>query len=150
SITVGTFVAFMAYQMRFMPPLQALMGLYANLATVRVSLRRVAEILDEPIEVREPADATPLPAVRGEIAFEDVTVSFGRGAPVLEHLTFAIRAGETVAIVGPSGSGKSTIADLVLRLIDPDGGCVRIDGRDVRTVALGDLRSRVALVEQEP
>ena len=150
SITVGTFVAFMAYQVRFMPPLQALMGMYANLATVRVSLRRVSEILDEPVEVDDPADAPPLPAVAGDITFDNVTVSFGRGGPVLQHVSFDVRAGETVAIVGPSGSGKSTIADLLLRLIDPDEGCVRIDGRDVRTVALADLRSRVALVEQEP
>jgi len=150
AMTVGTFVAFMAYQMRFMPPVQALMGMYANLATVRVSLRRVAEILDEPIEIVDPVGAAPLPSVRGDIEFDDVTVSFGRGAPVLEHVSFALRAGDTVAIVGPSGSGKSTIADLLLRVIDPDGGSVRIDGRDVRGVPLADLRSRMALVEQEP
>src|SRR5206468_1472713 len=104
--TVGTFVAFMACQMRVMPPLQALMGMYANLATVRVSLRRVSEILDEPVEVIEPANAVALPALRGEIAFDDVTLSFGRGAPVLEHVSFTAWAGEVVAIVGPSGSGK--------------------------------------------
>src|SRR5581483_11567988 len=150
SITVGTFVAFVAYQMRCMPPLQALMGMYASLATVRVSLRRVAEVLDEPIEVVEAADAVRVPAVRGDVAFEEVTVSFDRGAPVLDRLSLAVRAGETVAIVGPSGSGKSTIADLLLRLIDPNAGTVRIDGQDVRRIALADLRSRVALVEQEP
>jgi len=150
SITVGTFVAFMAYQMRFLPPLQALMGMYANLATVRVSLRRVAQILDEPIDVIEAADAIDLPSVRGDVEFDEVTVSFGRGGPVLERFSFAVRAGETLAIVGPSGSGKSTIADLLLRLIDPDTGVVRLDGHDLRTLRLADLRRRVALVEQEP
>jgi ATP-binding cassette subfamily B protein len=150
SLSVGTFVAFMAYQMRFMPPLQALMGMYANLATVRVSLRRVAEILDEPIEVVEREDARPLTSARGAIAFDDVTVSYGRGAPVVEHLSFEVGAGETVALVGPSGSGKSTIADALLRFIDPDAGAVRLDGLDVRDLRLADLRSRVALVEQEP
>jgi ATP-binding cassette subfamily B protein len=150
SITVGTFVAFMAYQMRFLPPLQALMGMYANLATVRVSLRRVSEILDQPVEIQQADAAVPLPAVRGDISFEEVTVSFDRGAPVLEHLSFSIRAGEVVAIVGPSGSGKSTIADLVLRLLDPDVGVVRLDGHDLKTVRLDDLRQRVALVDQEP
>jgi ATP-binding cassette subfamily B protein len=150
SITVGTFVAFMAYQMRVLPPLQALMGMYANLATVRVSLRRVSEILDEPVEVVERADAMALPVVRGDIEFDDVTLSFGRGAAVLEHFSFAARAGEVVAIIGPSGSGKSTIADLLLRLLDPDSGDIRIDGASVRGFKLEDLRRRIALVDQEP
>jgi len=149
-ITVGTFVAFMALQMRVMPPLQALMGMYANLATVRVSLRRVSEILDEPIEVREREDAAPVTTVAGRLEFEDVSVTFNRGAPVLEDVSFVVRPGEVLAIVGPSGSGKSTIADLALRLIDPDGGRIRIDGHDVREWRLGDLRRSVALVEQEP
>jgi ATP-binding cassette subfamily B protein len=150
SMTVGTFVAFTAYQMRFLPPLQALMGLYANLATVRVSLRRVSEILDEPVEVNDQDGAIALPTVRGDIEFDDVTLSFGRGAPVLEHLSFVARAGEVVAIVGPSGSGKSTIADLLLRLLDPDSGEIRLDGGRLRAVKLEDLRRHVALVDQEP
>jgi ATP-binding cassette subfamily B protein len=150
SLTLGTFVAYMACQMRFLPPLQALMGLYANLATARVSLRRVAEILDVPVEVEEPAAPLALPAVAGEIAFEDVTLSFDRGAPVLERLSFQVRRAEVVAIVGASGSGKSTIADLLLRLVDPDSGVVRLDGHDLRTLRLEDLRRRVALVDQQP
>jgi ATP-binding cassette subfamily B protein len=150
SLTVGTFIAFMAYQMQFLPPLQALMGMYANLATVRVSLHRVAQILDEPIEVREAPSPRPLPVVRGDVEFDDVTFSFDRGAPVLENCSFSVRAGATLAIVGPSGSGKSTIADLLLRLLDPDRGVIRIDGQDLRTLRLEDLRRRVALVDQEP
>ncbi len=149
-ITVGTLIAFMAYQMRVMPPLQALMGMYANLATVRVSLRRVSQILDEPIEVEENPEAIALPSVRGEIEFDAVTVSFDRGGPVLEDVSFIVHPGEVVALVGPSGSGKSTLADLLLRLLDPDAGQIRIDGRDVRTVRLLDLRRRIALVDQEP
>jgi ATP-binding cassette subfamily B protein len=149
-ITVGTFVAFSAYQMRFLPPLQALMGMYANLATVRVSLRRVSQILDEPVEVQETPDPVALPMVKGDVAFEDVTVSFNRGEPALERLSFRVRAGEVLAIIGRSGSGKSTIADLLLRLLDPDAGVVRVDGHDLRTVRLDDLRRHVALVDQEP
>ncbi len=149
-ITVGTFIAFMAYQMRVLPPLQALMGMYANLATVRVSLGRVSQILDEPIEVEEHPEAIALPSVRGEIELDAVTVSFDRGGPVLEDVSFIVHPGEIVALVGPSGSGKSTVADLLLRLLDPDAGQIRIDGRDVRTVRLLDLRRRIALVDQEP
>ena len=150
TLTLGTFVAYMACQMRFLPPLQALMGLYANLATVRVSLRRVSEIFDVPVEIQEPSTPVVLAAVRGDIAFENVTLSFDRGAPVLEDLSLAVHAGEVLAIVGPSGSGKSTIADLVLRLLDPDTGIVRLDGHDLRTLSLKDLRRQVALVDQQP
>jgi ATP-binding cassette, subfamily B, bacterial len=150
SLTVGTFIAFMAYQMRFLPPLQALMGMYANLVAVRVSLHRVAQILDEPIEVKEAPSAQPLAVVRGDVEFDDVTLSFDRGVSVLENCSFSVRAGEILAIVGPSGSGKSTIADLLLRLLDPDRGVIRIDGHDLPTLRLEDLRRRVALVDQEP
>jgi ATP-binding cassette subfamily B protein len=150
SMTVGTFVAFMAYQMRLLPPLQALMGMYANLATVRVSIRRVSQILDEPIEVNEPAGAAPLGPVAGEILFDNVSLTFDRRAPVLERLSFAARPGEVVAIVGPSGSGKSTVADLLLRLMDPDEGAITVDGRNLKSIPLDDLRRAVALVDQEP
>ena len=150
AITVGTFIAFMAYQMRLMSPIQGLMGLYANLATVRVSLRRVCEILDASPDVQEQPDALPLTEVQGHVVFEDVTLSFDRGGPVLERLSFTIQPGEVLAIVGPSGSGKSTVTDLLLRLLDPDSGVIRLDGRDLRTLRLEDLRRAVALVDQEP
>jgi ATP-binding cassette subfamily B protein len=150
TLTLGTFVAYMTCQMRFAPPLQALMGLYANLATARVSLRRVSEILDVPIEIEQPAAAVRLPAVRGDIAFENVSLSFDRGTPVLDQLSFTVGAGEVLAIVGASGSGKSTIADLLLRLLDPDSGVVLLDGHDLRRVDLTDLRRHVALVDQQP
>ena len=150
TLTLGTLVAFMAYQLRLFGPVQALMGLYASLATVRVSLGRVHEILDVEPEVVELPSATALPAVRGELELDDVTLSFDRGSPVLEHVTLKAPAGACLAIVGPSGGGKSTIADLVLRFLDPDAGTVRLDGQDLRALRLRDLRAQVALVEQEP
>ena len=122
AITVGTFIAFMAYQMRLMSPIQGLMGLYANLATVRVSLRRVCDILDATPDVQEQPNALPMTEARGHVVFDDVTLSFDRGGPVLEHLSFTVQPGEVLAIVGPSGSGKSTVTDLLLRLLDPDSG----------------------------
>ena len=150
TLTLGTLVAFMAYQLRLFGPVQALMGLYASLATVRVSLGRVHEILDVEPEVVELPSATALPAVRGDLELDDVTLSFDRGAAVLEHVTLKAPAGGCLAIVGPSGGGKSTVADLALRFLDPDAGTVRLDGHDLRTLRLRDLRAQVALVEQEP
>jgi ATP-binding cassette subfamily B protein len=149
-LTIGTFVAFMAYQVRLLSPIQGLMGLYASLATVRVSLGRVYEILDAAPEVTEPSNAEALIEVRGDVAFEDVTLAFDRGRPILDRLSFCAPSGKVLAIVGPSGSGKSTVADLLVRLLDPDSGIVRLDGRDLRTLRLDDLRRHVAVVDQQP
>jgi ATP-binding cassette, subfamily B, bacterial len=150
TLTLGTFVAFIAYQMRLLSPIQGLMGLYTGLATARVSLRRVHQILDAPIEVREAPDAIDLPIVRGDIAFQNVSLSFDRGAPALDRVSFEVRSGETLALVGPSGSGKSTIADLVVRLLDPQEGRVMLDGHDLRGIRLRDVRAHVSRVDQEP
>ena len=111
--TVGTFVAFMAYQMRVMPPMQALMGMYANLATVRVSLRRVSEILDEPVEVRRRRDADGAAGVAVTIEFDGVTVVVqARRAGARAACRSRSRRVKCWRSSVPSGSGKSTIADL--------------------------------------
>ena len=150
TLTVGTLVAFMAFQLRLLGPIQALMGLYTSLATVRVSLGRVHEILDVAPEVVEVATPVSLSTARGELALDDVSFSFERGTPVLEHVSLRVAPGECLGIVGPSGSGKSTIADLVLRLLDPQAGTITLDGHDLRTLKLADLRARVALVGGVP
>ncbi|HMF95369.1 MAG TPA: ABC transporter ATP-binding protein [Vicinamibacterales bacterium] len=149
SLTLGTFVAFIAYQMRVLQPVQALMGLYSNLATVQVSLARVHALLDAVPDVVERAAAVPLPRVEGAIAFDGVSVDLGRGQ-ILRSVSFSVAPGEQLALVGPSGSGKSTIADLLLRFLDPDEGTITVDGHDVRDVALDDLRRHMVLVDQAP
>ncbi|HKP27987.1 MAG TPA: ABC transporter ATP-binding protein [Gemmatimonadales bacterium] len=150
TLTLGTFVAFTAYQMRLLAPVQAMMGLYAGLASARVSLRRVLEILDIPIEVREAEAARPLSCASGEVTFERVRFTFDRGAPVLDNLSFTLKPGERVALVGPSGSGKSTIGDLLVRLLDPAEGRILLDGHDLRELRLADVRRHVVRVDQEP
>jgi ATP-binding cassette, subfamily B, bacterial len=124
--------------------------LYGSLAVAKVSWRRVAEILDTPVEVVERANPIALPTVRGEVEFKRVTLTYGRGGSVIEEISFRVAPGETLAIVGASGSGKSTIADVLLRLLDPDSGTVRLDGHDLKDVKLSDLRKHVQVVEQEP
>ncbi|WP_428276329.1 ABC transporter ATP-binding protein [Candidatus Palauibacter sp.] len=148
--TLGTFVAFMAYQMRLLFPVQALMGLYANLASARASLVRVHELFDTPLEVAEAEGAERLARAAGTLVLEDVRLGFGRGGEVLEGVSLEVPAGQVVALVGASGSGKSTIADLLSRQLDPDGGRVLLDGRDLRALALADVRRNVAVVEQDP
>ncbi|MDE2944636.1 MAG: ABC transporter ATP-binding protein [Gemmatimonadota bacterium] len=148
--TLGTFVAFMAYQMRLLFPVQALMGLYANLASARASLVRVHELFDTPLEVVEADGAARLGRASGTLVLEDVRLGFGRGGEVLEGVSLEVPAGQVVALVGASGSGKSTIADLLSRQLDPDGGRVLLDGQDLRALALADVRRNVAVVEQDP
>ncbi len=150
TLTMGTLAAFLAYQARVIAPVQALMGLYGELATMQVSWRRVVEVLDAPPDVTEAPDARALPTATGDVRFEDVSLSYGRGGAVLTGVSFHVAPGETVAVVGASGSGKSTIADLLVRLLDPDTGVVRLDGHDLRTLRLSDVRQRIQIVEQEP
>jgi ATP-binding cassette subfamily B protein len=149
TMTLGTLAAFMAYQARVVAPVQALMGLYGALATARVSWRRVEALLDARPDVVEAANAEALGPTRGEVEFDNVSLSHPRGGLVLDGVSFRAEAGRTLAIVGASGSGKSTLADLAVRLLDPDAGAVRIDGRDLRTLALADLRRTVQSVEQD-
>ena len=150
TITMGTFVAFMAYQMRVLPPVQALMGLYASLATAKVSLGRVQELLDANVDVIDTPESAGLSRVDGRVTIEHVTVTFDRGAPLLNDVSIEIAPGEVLAVVGPSGSGKSTLTELLLRLIDPDQGRVLLDGRDLREVPLREVRRHIVLVDQEP
>lgn len=147
--SLGTFVAFMAYQARLLSPIQGLMGLYASVAAIRVSLRRVNEILEAPVDVAEADDPLHFSEPTGEIRLEGVSLSFGRGAPVLDQLWLTIKPGETVALVGASGSGKSTIAELLSRQVDPDLGRVMFDGHDLKGLKLTDLRKHIVAVEQE-
>jgi ATP-binding cassette subfamily B protein len=149
TLSLGTFIAFVAYQMRLMQPAHALMTLWANLATVQVSLGRVHELLATPPDVVEPGEPVRVSDPKGAIEFRRVSVHLGR-RPVLRDLSFTVEPGERVAIVGVSGSGKSTIADLLLRFADPDSGLVLFDGVDLRSLALDDLRRHVMLVDQEP
>ena len=150
TLTLGTFAAFIAYQSRVNAPVQALMGLYTSLATAKVSWRRVLELLDAPLDVREAGDAVALDHVRGAIEFDRVSLGTERGMAVLEDFSLTVAPGTSVAIVGASGSGKSTLAYLVLRLLDPDRGVVRLDGHDLRTLRLHDIRRHIVFVEQEP
>ncbi len=150
TMTMGTLAAFLAYQARVVAPVQALMGLYGEMATAQVSWRRVAEVLDTKPDVVEAPNALALPTARGDVDFDGVSLTYGRGGVVIDDISFRAAPGDTVAIVGASGSGKSTVADVLLRLLDPDAGTVRLDGHDLRSLKLADLRRHVQVVEQEP
>ena len=150
SLTIGSLVAILAYHLRLLGPVQNLMSLHTNLVAGAVSLSRLFELQDAPVEVIERPDAARLLHPQGSITFENVTFRYDPDTPVLEGVSFHVPAGTVCAVVGPSGAGKSTIADLILRLYDPDSGRILLDGRDLRDLRLEDLRRAVALVEQTP
>lgn len=148
-MTIGALVAFMAYHSRLLSPIQVLMGLASGLASARVSLARIFELLDTPAEVAEAASPAKLERVRQGIRFEGVHLRYDR-EPILADVDLEIPQGAFCAILGPSGAGKSTLADLIVRQLDPDQGRVLVDGRDVRELALADLRREILLVDQSP
>jgi ATP-binding cassette subfamily B protein len=149
SLTTGSLVAIMAYHLRLLSPVQNLMSLYANLVSGGVSLARVWELFDTSAEIVDDPAAKPLGTVRGEIELDRVSFGYS-GESVLQDLSFRVPAGTICAIVGPSGAGKSTLADLLVRFYDPDAGTICIDGRDLRSLPLSDLRRAVMLVDQAP
>jgi ATP-binding cassette subfamily B protein len=149
SLTIGSLVAILAYHLRLLGPVQNLMSLHTNLVAGAVSLQRVFELLDTQPEVTERPDAAPAD-IRGDLTFENVTFRYDPDTPVVEGVSFHVPAGTICAVVGPSGAGKSTIADLILRLYDPEAGRILLDGRDLRDLRSEDLRRAVALVEQTP
>jgi ATP-binding cassette subfamily B protein len=149
-LTVGWLVAFMAYHMRLLGPVQVLMSTHTNLLTGGVSLGRVFELLDVPIEIRDSAAAVERDNLHGDIVFDRVRFRYSADVPVLDDVSLTIPAGKLCAIVGPSGSGKSTLSDLLLRFYDPDSGSISINGHNLRDLRLSDLRREVALVEQTP
>ena len=148
-LSIGTLVAFMAYHGMLLAPVQSLIGLSASLTSAKVSLARVLELLDTPIEVTERPNAVPVSAVHHGIKFRNVTLIHD-GRAVLDNISFDISAHSFSVIVGPSGGGKSTIADLMVRLLDADSGVVLVDGVDVKDLKLRDLRSTIVLIDQSP
>jgi len=110
---------------------------------------RVFAVLDEPVEIREKADATVLSEVRGEIELDGVRFAYRGGEPVLEGVDLRVAQGEVVALVGASGAGKSTLVDLIPRFYDPTAGAVRLDGHDLRDLTLASLRRAMGVVTQE-
>ncbi len=148
-LTTGSLVALMAYHARLLSPVQNLMSLYTNLVSGGVSLIRVWELFDTQPEVVEYPLAEPCPDGRGEIECRGVSFSYSDGF-VLDRLSFRVPAGTICAVVGPSGVGKSTLADLLIRFYDPEEGSIRLDGRDLRDLRLGDLRRQVMLLDQAP
>jgi ATP-binding cassette, subfamily B, bacterial len=150
SLNIGELIAFNLYFAMLQAPFMMLGQLVMMGQRAKASAERIFEILDEPTEIVEHADAVDLEVPEGRVSFRHVEFAYGDGSPILSDLSFEIEPGESVALVGETGSGKSTVARLLTRFYDVSGGCVEIDGRDVRDVTLGSLRAAVGVVLDEP
>jgi ABC-type multidrug transport system fused ATPase/permease subunit len=149
AITLGELVAFYAYLLQIVTPVRRGGFLMSMAARAAASAERTLEVLDTPITVSSPPDAVELPPIRGAVEFDDVSCAYHPGRAVLEHVSFRVEPGQTVALVGATGSGKTTVANLVPRFYDVSAGRVLIDGHDVRDVSLQSLRRQVGTVMQE-
>ncbi len=147
-VTVGVLVAFIAALSNFFDPIQSLSQFYTTYQAGMAALDKIFELLDEEPELRDAPDAVVLGKIRGDIAFEDVTFSYGSG-DALTDINLHVPPGQTVALVGATGAGKSTFAKLVARFYDPTEGRVLVDGHDLRDVAVHSLRSQMGVVPQE-
>jgi ABC-type multidrug transport system fused ATPase/permease subunit len=147
-VTVGVLVAFVAALNNFFDPIQSLSQFYTTYQAGMAALDKIFELLDEEPELRDRPGAVELDRLRGEIAFEDVTFSYGSG-DALRDIELHVPPGQTVALVGATGAGKSTFAKLVARFYDPTEGRVVVDGHDLRDVAVRSLRSQMGVVPQE-
>ncbi len=138
------FALYMSYE-----PVKKLGMIHNRVRQATASLERIEYILDSPIEVPDPIDPKPFRVTEGAVQFDHVSFSYDK-TPTLTDVNLTIEGGQVVALVGPSGAGKSTFANLVSRFYDVRDGAVRIDGRDIREVAKGDLCDSIALVSQDP
>jgi len=150
TLSIGGLTIFLAYLKEMYQPVQNISQNLKELGSSRAGLDRVFTVLDVQPEIRDSPYARPLPPVRGEIRFENVSFGYDPARPVLRDVSLRIAPGHTVALVGRTGAGKSTLASLVLRFFDPQQGQIRIDGHDLRDLTLVSLRRQVTLMLQEP
>ncbi|HEY8052263.1 MAG TPA: glucan ABC transporter ATP-binding protein/ permease [Steroidobacteraceae bacterium] len=149
-VSVGAIVSFVGFAMMMIGRLEQLAGFISEIFFQAPALANFFEVLDTRSGLHEEPGAPDLTDVKGEVAFENVSFGYEAANPVLQGLTFKVRAGTTAAVVGPTGAGKTTALSLLYRAHDPAAGRITIDGIDIRTVSLSSLRTRIAVVFQNP
>jgi ATP-binding cassette subfamily B protein len=147
-LTLGVLTAFVLYLRQFFDPMQELSQFYNVFQAAGAALEKLAGVVEEAPTIPEPADPIALPEARGEVALEHVTFAYLE-KPVLHDIDVRVPAGQIVALVGETGAGKTTIARLISRFYDPTEGRVTLDGIDLRSVSVADLRRAVVMVTQE-
>ncbi len=150
SITFGILWAMSRYSSRFWQPITNLSNIYNNFLNTIAYLERIFETMDEPVEIHDVPDAVEMPKIKGDVEFKDVVFAYEKDSPdVLKGLSFQVKAGQSVAIVGPTGAGKTTIVNLISRFYNLKSGQVLIDGQDISKVTLHSLRSQMGIMLQD-
>src|SRR5690606_395492 len=148
-ITLGDLIVFAGLVQQFARRASNMATIVNTLQQSLTGARRVFEVLDQPLEVQESPAAVDPGRLQGEVSFEEVTFDYQQGIPALRGISLRVAAGECIGVMGASGSGKSTLLSLLPRFYDPTHGCVRIDGMDVKHMALDVLRRQIGVVFQE-
>lgn len=148
-VTIGVLIAFTAYISRFWAPINTIASFYNSLLTAISYLERIFETIDEPVEVKDAPDATDMPPIKGDVSFKHVRFSYEDGVPILKDVSFDVKQGQTIAIVGPTGAGKTTIVNLLSRFYNVDSGEVLIDGIDISKVKIHSLRTQMGVMMQD-
>jgi ATP-binding cassette, subfamily B, multidrug efflux pump len=150
TLSIGAWQEFSLYLMYLFFPIMMFGAIVTQMGQASASADRVFEILDAESDIVDKPNASKLPAVKGNVKFENVTFRYvGGGDPVLKNVTFEAKSGETIALLGATGSGKTSIINLLPRFYDPVEGSITIDGHDLRDVTLDSLRSQIGIVLQE-
>ena len=149
AVSLGTIVAMTSYASSFWQPIMNLSNIFNNFINNIAYLERIFETLDEPATIADKPNAQDIGDITGEVKFDDVTFSYEQGKTVLEHISFDVKPGESVALVGPTGAGKSTVVSLLSRFYDLDSGKITIDGKDISQATLHSLRSQMGIMLQE-
>ena len=147
-LSVSDIVGFMLYLALFYAPITGIANLMESVQQSLAGAERVIEVLDAPRSIVDRPDARSIGKAEGRISFEGVNFSYVEGVPVLEDVSFSIKPGQMVALVGATGVGKSTLSQLVSRFYDPTSGRVCLDGHDLRDIRLDSLRQNISMVLQ--
>jgi ATP-binding cassette, subfamily B, bacterial MsbA len=148
-LSPGELFAFVLFAGILIGPFGSAARIFSQVKEVQGAMARVFELLDTPLDIQDSPNAQSLESIRGDVQFDEVQFAYEERPPVLEGVSFSIKAGECVALVGPTGAGKTTIINLLHRFYDPTKGRVLIDGHDVRSIQLDSLYHQLALVPQE-
>ena len=149
SMTVGLLTSFLSYANQYTKPFNEISGVVTELQNAIACAARLLELINEPAQIPDAENAVALTDASGAVKCENVSFSYTKDRPLIENFNLSVKPGQRVAIVGPTGCGKTTLINLLMRFYDVDGGCIRVDGHDIREVTRRSLRASYGMVLQE-